>query len=71
LKLVYKPRENFVEKQSQIYESRILNQQRYYEFFNQDDEFKKEPAIRLSSAQAHQYDPRRIQEELQRVSCQL
>ena len=52
---MYKPRENFVEKQSQIYESRILNQQRYYEFFNQDDEFKKEPAIRLSSAQAHQY----------------
>jgi len=64
-----KPRNNFKEKNTQIYEKSILDQQRFYEFFkmNQNDSNDVSAAFK----KAHRFDKKLIINELTRVRCQL
>jgi len=60
----FKKRENFKEKNSQIYERSILNEGRFYDFLQIDSSIS-------GNKSAHKYKENEIKKELIRVRCQL
>ena len=60
----FKKRENFKEKNSQIYERSILNEGRFYDFLQIDSSIS-------GIKSAHKYKENEIKKELIRVRCQL
>ena len=68
LNLALKPRKNFVEKHSQVYEASILNEDRFLDFFEMNQaEQKKEAAAKYQTVQMHKYNEKLVQKELERV----
>ena len=61
-----KLRTNFVEKNSQIYENNIINEESFYDYFCQEGQ-----TVTSAFKKAHKYDQKMLKKELERVRCQL
>ena len=68
MKLALKPRRSFITKSSRIYEASILDEDRFLDFFQNQDDYKIEGKNKYqNNGKSHEYNKQLVEKELLRV----